>query len=236
MLKISVDCMAEAIVVAAGNSSRMGKDTNKQFLMLDNIPILAHTLKKFDKAQTIESIVVVTRQEDIITVNDMVKEFEISKIKAIVPGGSTRAESVMCGLNQIKNNTLVAVHDGARPFVTSKKIDDLVILANKYGAVAPGIVPKDTIKTIDINNFVSETPKRDSLRMIQTPQIFKADELKLSYIRGNESGFSGTDDCSYMERMGVSVYIAEGEYTNIKVTTPEDLPVAAAIANYICKD
>ena len=219
----------DAIIVAAGNSSRMGSGINKQFLMLGGIPLLAHTLMRFEAALTVENIIVVTKPENIITVNDIVREFEISKIKAIIPGGSTRAESVVCGLGEVDNDRLVAVHDGARPFVSAQKIDELISLAKTYGAVAPGIIPKDTVKIVDTKNTVKDTPARNSLRTIQTPQVFKADELKLAYISGKEKGFDGTDDCSYIENMGISVYIADGEYTNIKVTTPEDLPIAEAI-------
>ncbi len=233
MSKKNYSSKASAIIVAAGDSRRMGNGVNKQFLMIDGIPVLAHTLINFEKAQSVKEIIVVTKSENIITVNDMVREFGISKIKAIVPGGDTRAKSVMNGLNEIKNDSLVAVHDGARPFVTPQKIDELIFLAEKYGAVAPGTLPKDTIKIVSQNNIVTETPGRSTLRMIQTPQIFKADELKLAYIRGAESGFEGTDDCSYIENSGISVYIANGEYTNIKVTTPEDLPVAEAISKYL---
>ncbi len=224
---------ANAVIVAAGNSLRMGMGINKQFLLIDDIPVLAHTLMSFEKAQSISNIIIVTKSDDIITVNDMVREFNISKIKAIVPGGNSRAESVMCGLNQVENNSFVAVHDGARPFITPQKIDELVNLAHKYSAVAPGLVLKDTIKIVNSDNTVVTTPDRSTLRAIQTPQIFKTDELKLAYIRGNESGFEGTDDCSYMENIGISVYIADGEYTNIKVTTPDDIPIAEAISKYL---
>ncbi len=233
MSKNHLSICADAIIVAAGSSRRMGDGINKQFLMIDDIPVLAHTLMKFERAMSIKNIIVVTKSENILTVNDMVREFGISKIKSIVPGGNTRAESVLCGLNQVENNSLAAIHDGARPFVTPEKIDELVTLAGKYGAVAPGTLPKDTIKLVNQNNAVIETPNRNQLRLIQTPQIFKADELKLAYIRGMDSNFEGTDDCSYIENAGFSVYIADGEYTNIKVTTPDDLPVAEAIAKYL---
>ena len=236
MFKKSCSCTASAVIVAAGDSLRMGKGINKQFLMIDNIPVLAHTLMRFEKAQSIDKIIIVTKPENIITVNDMVRDFDISKIKAIVPGGDTRAESVMCGLKHIENGSMVAVHDGARPFVTPEKIDELVSLATSHDAVALGTVPKDTVKSVNQNDMVLETPDRSMLRMIQTPQGFKAAEVQLAYIRGAKQSFNGTDDCSYMENMGISVYIAEGEYTNIKVTTPEDLPIAEAIAKYLSKD
>ncbi len=227
---------ATAIIVAAGNSRRMGNGINKQFLMINDMPVLAHTLMSFDAAKSIKNIIIVTRPENIITVNDMVRDFGISKIKAIVPGGDTRQASVMCGLDWSDNSNLVAVHDGARPFVTPDKIDELVLCAHKYGAAAPGLLPKDTIKTVDENNCVISTPHRSSLRIIQTPQVFKADELKLAYIRGAENNFEGTDDCSFAENIGLKIHIVEGEYTNIKVTTPEDLPIAEAIAKYLNKE
>ncbi len=227
---------ATAIIVAAGDSRRMGKDINKQFLIINDIPILAHTLMRFDKAQSIKNIIVVTKPENIITVNDMVREFGISKIKAIVPGGDTRHASVVCGLNQVENNSIVAVHDGARPFVTPEKIDELVLCANEYGAAAPGILPKDTVKIVDKNDLVTSTPDRSSLRMIQTPQVFAADKLKLAYICAEENGFEGTDDCSFAENIGIKIHIIEGEYTNVKVTTPEDLPIAEAISEYLIKE
>ncbi len=227
---------ATAIIVAAGDSRRMGKGINKQFLMINDIPILAHTLMRFDKAQSIENIIIVTKPENIITVNDMVREFGISKIKAIVPGGDTRHASVVRGLSQVENNTLVAVHDGARPFVTPGKIDELVLCANEYGAAAPGILPKDTVKIVDKDNLVTSTPDRSSLRMIQTPQVFAADELKLAYSHAAEDGFDGTDDCSFAENIGIRIHIIDGEYTNVKITTPEDLPVAEAIAEFLNKE
>lgn len=226
---------ASAIIVAAGSGSRMGTYVNKQFLLIDEIPVLARTLKAFDKSDNIDNIIVVARQEDILLVNDLVREFDISKIKAIVPGGKTRQESVINGLDQIKNDGFVAVHDGARPFVSAKLIDKLVNDAFKYGASAPGVVPKDTVKVADNLDFVETTPNRETLRLIQTPQVFRTDELKLAYIRAKESGFEGTDDCSIVENMGIPVHLTSGEYTNIKVTTPEDLPIAEAICAYLEK-
>ncbi len=226
--------LATAVIVAAGNSSRMG-GINKQLLLIDDIPVLARTLMCFDKARSIDRIVVVAKQDNILLVNDLIREYGISKVTSIVPGGKTRQESVMNGLDQIKNSEFVAIHDGARPFVSVKLIDKLVNDAFEYGASAPGVVPKDTVKVVDNLDFVEKTPNRETLRLIQTPQVFRTDELKLAYIRAKESGFEGTDDCSIVENMGVRVHIADGEYTNIKVTTPEDLPVAEAICEFLEK-
>ena len=226
--------LATAVIVAAGNSSRMG-GINKQLLLINEIPVLARTLMCFDKARSIDRIVVVAKQDDILLVNDLIREYGISKVTSIVPGGKIRQESVMNGLDQIKNSEFVAIHDGARPFVLPSLIDSLVEDAYKYGASAPGVVPKDTIKIVSSGDFVEETPTRSALRLIQTPQVFRTDELKLAYIRANESGFEGTDDCSIAENMGVRVHITDGKYTTIKVTTPEDLPVAEAICEFLEK-
>lgn len=233
MLKNKTKHTAAAIIVAAGDSRRMGSGINKQFLLIDDIPVLAHTLKNFDKASCISEIIVVTKQESILLINDLVREFGISKVKAIVPGGKTRQDSVKCGLNQLSNSGFVAVHDGARPFATPQMINETVSAAYEYGAAAPGVIPKDTIKVADDKNCIADTPDRGTLRLIQTPQVFRTDELKLAYIRAGETGFIGTDDCSVMENMGMRIYITDGEYTNIKVTTPEDLPVAEAIYSHI---
>ncbi len=224
---------ATAIIVAAGESRRMDAKTNKQFLLIDDIPILAHTLFKFNDSQAIDSIIVVTKQDSILTVWDMVREFGVSKVTDVIPGGKTRGDSVKCGLSLVDNNKLVAVHDGARPFVSPEKIDELVNAAITYGAAAPGIIPKDTVKCVSHDCKVKETLDRQSLRLIQTPQVFRSDELKLAYIRADEEGFTGTDDCSIAENSGFAVYIVDGEYTNIKVTTPEDMNVAEAIYSFL---
>lgn len=226
---------ATAIIVAAGSGTRMGSNVNKQFIMIDNMPVLAHTLLNFQNAKTIESIIIVTKPESILTVSDLAREFGITKVAHIVPGGATRQESVSCGLALSENGRLVAIHDGARPFVSPEKIDELVLAAEKYGSSAPGVVPKDTVKSVTTSSNVLETIDRNSLRLIQTPQVFHADELKLAFLRAAESGFEGTDDCSVAEFAGFQVHIVDGEYTNIKVTTPEDLPVAEAIYNFLKK-
>ncbi len=224
---------ATAIIVAAGDSRRMGQGVNKQFLLLDGIPVLAHTLKKFETADTIDDVIIVTKPENIPTVWDMIKEFGIRKVTDIIPGGETRQQSVINGLQLVKNDALVAVHDGARPFVSPELIDRLCEIGQDSGAVIPGVVPKDTIKMLDNTGNVEGTPDRSTLRCIQTPQVFKADILKLAYIRAEELKFLGTDDASVVEFSGTPVAIIDGENTNIKVTTPEDLPVAEAICQFL---
>ncbi len=224
-----------AIIVAAGDSSRMGKNTNKQFLLIDEKPILLHTLLRFEAAKSIDSILLVTKPENFALIEGLKENFNITKLKAVIPGGKTRGESVLCGLNQIKDPSFVAIHDGARPFVSSDLIDRTVSAAFEYGAAAPGVIPKDTVKITNSENLIMSTPERETLRLIQTPQVFDAKELKLAYKFAKETNFSGTDDCLIMEHMGKNPHIVDGEYTNIKVTTPEDLPIAKAIFDFLKK-
>lgn len=224
---------AVAIIVAAGSSRRMGSGTNKQFIEICGMPVLAHTLLQFHKAESIDSIIVVTKPDSILTVWDMTREFGISKVHDVIPGGETRQDSVNCGLSLVENSKLVAIHDGARPFISVDKINELVRAAHKFGSAAPGVVPKDTVKSVKADGTVLETIHREALRLIQTPQVFHTDELKLANERAKAAGFLGTDDCSVAENAGFSVHIIDGEYTNIKVTTPEDLPVAEAIFGFL---
>lgn len=226
---------ATAIIVAAGSGRRMGSNVNKQFILIDGMPVLAHTLLKFSAAETIDSIIIVTKADSILTVSDLVKEFNISKVCEIIPGGETRQDSVNCGLSSVEKNKIVAIHDGARPFISIEKINELVESAYKFGASAPGVVPKDTVKAVSSENSIEKTLDRNSLRLIQTPQVFRANELKSAYEQAKATGFVGTDDCSVAEMAGISIRIVEGEYTNIKVTTPEDLPVAEAIYSFLSK-
>ncbi len=226
---------AVAIIVAAGSSRRMGSGTNKQFIEICGMPVLAHTLLQFHKAESIDSIIVVTKPDSILTVWDMTREFGISKVRDVIPGSETRQDSVNCGLSLVENSKLVAIHDGARPFISVGKINELVYAAHKFGSAAPGVVPKDTVKSVKTDGTVLETINREALRLIQTPQVFHADELKFANERAKAAGFLGTDDCSVAEHAGFSVHIINGEYTNIKVTTPEDLPVAEAIFGFLNK-
>lgn len=218
-----------AVIVAAGSGSRMGGNTNKQFILIDGVPVLAHTLKRFDAADLISDTVVVCRTEDIFTVRDMLAEFGIKKVVSVVSGGATRQASVNAGIAAASRADIIAVHDGARPLVASEKIDAAVAEAVRSGAAALGVTPKDTIKAVDKNGIVLSTPPRSSLVLIQTPQVFRAELLKQAYRAAEENGFIGTDDCSLVERIGIPIKIIEGDYSNIKVTTPDDIPAAEAL-------
>ena len=135
----------------------------------------------------------------------------------------------------MNDNALVAIHDGARPFISVEKINELVLTAHKFGAAAPGVIPKDTVKSVSSDNTIEDTIDRNVLRLIQTPQVFHTQELKFANQQANTTDFVGTDDCSVAERFGISIRIVDGEYTNIKVTTPEDLPIAEAIYGFLTR-
>lgn len=224
---------AAAIIVAAGSGTRMNSATNKQFILIDGTPVLAHTLAQFQSADSIDEIILVTRQEDILTASDIVREFGITKAKTIIPGGKTRSDSVICGLNAVSSHRIVAIHDGARPFISIEKINELISVAAECGATAPGVMLKDTVKVVDSTGTILRTPDRNTLRAIQTPQVFKTDLIKSAYSLAENDGFTGTDDCSVAEYAQIPVKLIDGEYTNIKITTPEDLPLAEAFFNML---
>ena len=188
---------------------------------------------QFERAESIQKIVIVARQSDILLVQDIVKEFNISKASDIVCGGDTRCKSVLCGLKLAPLDSLVAIHDGVRPFVSPTLIDKTILCAKKHGACIPGVVPKDTVKAINDNMSVKETPKRSDLRLIQTPQVFLCADILAAYLEAEKTGFDATDDSSVAEVFGLDIFVTDGEYTNIKITTPEDISVAEAILKQI---
>ena len=218
---------ASAVIAAAGNSTRMGGKTSKQFLLLDGMPVLAHTLLTFSALPEITEIIVVTRTEDILTVQDMVKEFSIPKIKAVLPGGDTRQESVFCGISHATEER-VLIHDGARPFVTPEEIRSLLLALNSCPAAALGVPVKDTVKRVGTDGLVAETLPREELWQIQTPQGFVTSEILSAHKKATEDGVSVTDDCALAEYIGIPVRIVAGSYRNIKITTPEDIILAEA--------
>ena len=211
------------VIVAAGNASRMG-GIDKVMAELKGEPMIKRTVREFQNCDAISEIVVVTRPDLILPIRNLCEGMD--KVKAVVAGGSSRQESVGMGLNALSNAVkLAAVHDGARPLITWQVIDRVVRAANTYGAAAPGIPVKDTIKTVQ-GGIVKNTPDRSTLFAIQTPQIFDFDLLRGALKKAEMDGAQVTDDCSAVERMGMSVKIVEGDERNIKVTTPFDLKIA----------
>lgn len=217
-----------AIVAAAGSSSRM-EGENKLLLPLEGIPVLARTLMALDNARLVDEMVVAVREADLLAVADLCKIYGVSKPVKIVLGGQTRLESVyLASLECRRDAAFLAVHDGARPLADPALIDRVVALAHRTNAAAPAVPVKDTIKVIR-DNVVVSTPPREELRAIQTPQVFDAQLLRAALQAAAASGVEVTDDCSAVERLGKEVYLTEGSYENLKITTPEDLLLAEGL-------
>ena len=212
-----------AVIVAAGTASRMG-GIDKVMAELEGEPMILRTVRTFQTCDAIREIVIVTREDLILPIMGLCAGLD--KVKAVVVGGSSRQESVERGLNALSNRVkLVAVQDGARPLITHAVIDRTVRAAHSYGAAAPAIPVKDTIKVVT-GGVVSSTPDRKSLQAVQTPQIFDLDMLRGALKKAKADGAEVTDDCSAVERLGMSIKIVEGDERNIKVTTPMDLKIA----------
>ena len=212
-----------AVIVAAGSASRMG-GIDKVMAPLGGEPMVVKSVRAFQECDAIREIVVVTRPDLIVPIRDLCSGFD--KVTAVVAGGKDRPESVSRGLNALSPKaTLVAVHDGARPLISWQVIDRTVRAANTYGAAAPAIPVKDTIKLVQ-GGVVKETPERKNLFAVQTPQVFDFDLLRGALKKAAEDKAEITDDCSAVERMGMSVKIVEGDERNLKITTPIDLTIA----------
>ena len=212
-----------AVIVAAGSASRMG-GIDKVMAQLGGEPMIVRTVRTFQESEVISQIVIVTRPDLIEPIGKLCQGFE--KVKAVGAGGASRQESVGLGLKALSEQMkLVAIQDGARPLVSWQVIDRTVRAANTYGAAAPAIPVKDTIKVVQ-GGMVVTTPDRSSLQAVQTPQVFDLDLLKGALEKARQEGSAVTDDCSAVELMGMSVKIVEGDERNLKVTTPLDLAVA----------
>ena len=222
-----------AIVLAAGRGTRMGSAVKKQYMDLKGKPLLYYSLKAFEESE-VDTIVLVTDSSDIDYCNrEIVQKYGITKVCAVVPGGSERYLSVLEGLKASPPCDYVLIHDSARPFVSRSLIKNIIEGVKRYGAVLPAVPTKDTIKVVDTEGKVEATPDRTSIYLAQTPQAFsfagimKANENMLEHpIPGVEI----TDDAMIMECYGdTPMHIIMGDYDNIKVTTPGDMPLAVAI-------
>jgi len=212
-----------AVIVAAGTAARMG-GIDKVMAPLKGEPMLLHTVRTFQNCDAIREIVVVTRPDLLTTVMGLCKDMD--KVKAVVAGGKDRPESVRLGMNALSSKVkLAAIQDGARPLITAAVIDRTVRAAHTYGAAAPGVPVKDTVKIVE-GGLVADTPDRSRLQAIQTPQVFDFDLLRGALKHAAENKLEITDDCSAVELMGFKVKIVEGDERNIKVTTPMDLKIA----------
>lgn len=222
------------IIAAAGSGKRMGTSVKKQFLIIKDKPVLFYAVDAFEKNKKIDSIIIVTSKDSIdYCKKDIVEAFGFKKVMAVIEGGSERQHSVHNALNYIDDADIVLIHDGARPFIMQEDINKIVDETEKYGACVMAVKSKDTIKIADGDGFVKETPDRAFLWNIQTPQSFKLPLVKEAYDKAEDDGFFGTDDSSLVERLGIKVKLVEGHYTNIKITTKDDLLAAEAILEEI---
>jgi 2-C-methyl-D-erythritol 4-phosphate cytidylyltransferase len=219
---------ADAVIVSAGKGQRFMGGKKKQFHLLAEKPILAHTLDKFEACPLIRSIVLVVGQEDMdYCLKEIVEKYRYRKISQIVPGGRRRQESVKNGIDVLPGEVdVVVIHDGVRPFITREMIEESIQSATRFQAVVFAMPVKETIKMSHPDGTVLKTLDRESLWQIQTPQAFQVNVIKEAYAKATEDGFVGTDDALLVERLGVKVHILPGSYTNIKITNPEDLLLA----------
>ena len=217
-----------AVIVAAGNSTRMGTGKSKQFIMLRGEPVIKHTLCAFEISDLIDSVVVVCREQDENETKSIIKKSGFGKVKAVVYGGKTRGESVKNGVQACDERTThFAIHDGARPLVVDEDIKAVVSEAVKCKAAALGTLVTDTVKVVDENNVIVSTPDRQTLRAVQTPQVFEKDLYLRALSKGNNEGV--TDDCQLVESIGEKVKIVIGSGKNIKLTTLNDILLAEAL-------
>lgn len=220
-----------AIIVAAGRGKRMGTSVNKQFLNINKKPILYYSLNTFSKCDLIDGIIIVCAENEIeYCREEIVEKYKIDKVINIVAGGEERQHSVYNGLKAIEKCEIVLVHDGARPFITPQIIEDGIMYANIHGACACGVMPKDTIKVKDQMGFSSSAPDRNSLFVVQTPQCFKYDLIFQCHEKLSLTNTKVTDDTMVVEYYGNKVYLYDGSYNNIKITTLDDLYISEKIA------
>jgi 2-C-methyl-D-erythritol 4-phosphate cytidylyltransferase len=223
--------MNVAIVVAAGKGTRLGGDRPKQFLELDGIPVIIHTLRQFERCREIDQVVVVLPETQTNGFQSLAKQFGLQKLSRVIAGGATRAQSVQRGLAVINEAELVAVHDGVRPFVTPAEIDQVMSAARTSGAAILVAAVADTIKEIKDDRVIRTLPRAE-LRRALTPQCFRSDILKRAYDQlaaVEAGGIEVTDDCFLVERLGVEIRAVEGSARNIKITRAEDLVLGQAL-------
>ena len=212
-----------AVIVAAGNASRMG-GIDKVMAQLKGEPMIARTVRTFQDCDAISEIVIVTRPDLILPITELTRS--MPKVKAVVAGGKSRQESVNLGLNALSDKVkLAAIQDGARPLITWQVIDRVVRAAHTHGAAIPCVPVKDTIK-VGSGGVVEKTPDRATLFAAQTPQVFDFDLLRGALKKAELEEYAVTDDASAVEYLGMKVKIVEGDERNIKVTTPMDLKIA----------
>jgi len=223
-----------ALIPAAGQGKRMGTERPKAFISLGALPILAHTLRKFEACPQVDEVIpLVPPGEGVAWTWEIVSQGGMKKVSQIMPGGAERQESVLIGLRAIREKAeAVIIHDGVRPFVTPDLIQRALSEARHFQAVAVALPASETIKEVARENTVLRTVDRRQLWMMQTPQSFDYELIRRAHEEARRDGFVGTDDASLVERLGIPVKIIEGSRFNFKITTPEDLVLAEALLKY----
>jgi 2-C-methyl-D-erythritol 4-phosphate cytidylyltransferase len=223
-----VDLKVSVIVAAAGWSRRFGGGVKKQFQPLGEKPIIVHSIERFEEFSSVGEIILVVPEDSINYCHkEVVEKFRFKKITKIISGGQERQHSVKRGFNSVSNETdVVVIHDGVRPFVTVKLIEEVIKEALESGGAIAAIPIKDTVKKSSSENYVERTLSREFLYLAQTPQAFRYNILKRAYEKAEKDGFLGTDESSVVERLGVQVKLVQGSQMNIKITTEEDLFLA----------
>ena len=217
-----------AVIVSAGLARRMG-GVDKVLAPLGELPVLVHTLYAFQDCSAVEEVILVAREDLVVEIGRLCKEFNLDKVKKVIVGGKERIHSVQAGLREVNPEAeLIAIHDGARPLVTQEIIRDAVTRAALTGAAAPAIPLTDTIKRTE-DGLAVETVDRAQLWAVQTPQVFEAGLIKAAVQKAIDDGELLTDDCGAVERMGMKITLTSGSPENIKITTPLDLILGEAI-------
>lgn len=219
------------VIVAAGLGRRMKSKINKQYLLLDEKPILAHTIEKFEANEHIDEIILVTKDDEKEYCREnVVDKYNFKKVKTITSGGAQRQDSVYKGLKLCDEETrVVLIHDGVRPFIKTEEIDEIIKETLKSHACVTGVKVKDTIKVVDTDNNIIDTPSRENLWAVHTPQSFSYGLILDAHEKCKNEGWTVTDDSMLVEKLGIKVKMIEGSYDNIKITSPEDLYIAQSI-------
>lgn len=223
---------ATAIVLAAGDSRRMGGDTAKTYLPIGGRPLVLRTLDRMFSAASVDEVVLVVAGDQITQCELMLRADPVLRDRRWIlqAGGVTRQQSAKCGLERVESDAeIVIIHDGARPFVSAGLIDRCVEVAAERDAVVVGLPVRDTIKVVSEDHWIQTTPERSSLWEIQTPQVFKRELIVAAHQQAERESAQVTDDAMVVERLGVPVYVLEGEQTNFKITVPDDVWLAEAL-------
>lgn len=220
--------LCSAVIVAAGSSSRMGLD--KLLADMGGIPVIVRCIEVFQRAPSIAEVIVVTREDLVPEIARLCQEFQFDKVTKVLRGGENRTQSARLGTLEANQDTpLIAIHDGARPFVTVQVIETVVAQAAQNGAAAPAVPVKDTIKIVQ-DCVVEQTLERAKLYAVQTPQVFDASLIRAALQKALDDGVELTDDCAAVERLGMKVVLTAGDERNIKLTTPMDLLIGESLA------